>query len=286
MANVGVVTQADKVANAAMANAARPAPPVLPLDRRVRAADSPERAAGAGVEVEAGDTAQIVTNDVDALTALAAFFHQPHPPRALTGPPRQAGEAPSVPNVEGTDVQQERSDFELALAPGLIHVPGIGELSQAAAPAGLAETGPDRTGSTSQHLSAAGEAGPDASVEARVPGGVSAGATAYVFDTPQPERTHERQTVLTQFSQDGPTVVGEGDVLRFTYHFRSWQGQPAAMISLNFNDSGRKLRVEAPDRAVYAALLANSDALPGILKIVDDEPHERGREGRQWEHGE
>lgn len=189
--------------------------------------------------------------------------------------------------ADASETWQEHADFELAVAPGLIHAQGIGGFRQAiVAPDGLVDTRPDRPGSTNQPSPATREARPEASVEVRVPGGMSAGTALSVFDMPQPERAHERQTLLTQFPQDGPTAVADNDTLRFTYHFRSWQGQPTAMISLHFHDSGRKLKVEAPDRAVFAALLANCDALPGILKIVDDEPHSRRRKGRQREHGE
>lgn len=126
----------------------------------------------------------------------------------------------------------------------------------------------------------------EAVVEERPSGSVPVGTTVSRFDMTQVESAHERQTVLTQFPQEGPVPAKDADTLRLTYHFRSWQGQPAAVVSFNLHEAGRRLRVEAPDRGVYTALLANRDALAGTVRIVDGEPHSRGRDGRRPEDGE
>ena len=284
MANVGVVTNADQAANAA-----KPVQRVLPLERRVGAADCPEPAGGAGAAT------QIAAEGADAWAALTAFFHPPVLGQRSRGQGKPAGEEQGAPNVDGMGArgkieQQEQPDIECASAAGLIPVPGSGLPSTAGAQDGVCSTGGDGPGPTDLRAPSDSKAGVEAYaddvVEVRASLSALAGTTPDRFEVRTLESPHERQTVLTQFSHDGPDGAADGDTLRFTYQFRSWQGQPAAMVSLNFHDPGRKLRVEAPDRAVYSALLANRDALAGTLKVVDDGPDSRGRDRGQREPGE
>ena len=283
MANVGVVTNADRASNAV-----RPVQPVLPLERRVVAAESPKPAAGTG------KAPLVAMEQADAWTALAALFQAPLPGSRTKGPAGLTRDGQPALKVDGMNLdgmieQREHADSECAPALGLMCMRAKaleptaveqGSIGPILADAAL----PDQHGPAP--VEAPVEAHTDDALEVRAAFGLSAGTSADRFGARQLENVPERQTVLTQCSSEAPASSGDKDTLRFTYHFRSWQGQPAATVSMSFHDAGRKLRVEASDRTVYSALLANRDALGGSLKIVDDGPDSQGRGRGQRERDE
>jgi hypothetical protein len=171
--------------------------------------------------------------------------------RPIVDPTAQQGGSPAVQQIGGSTLQQVEPGHER------VSISGPGHLRSAEG-AGLEQSS----------------------------GSVPVGTMASQFDMTPLESTRERHTVLTQLPQESLVPAKDADTLRLTYPFRSWQGQPVAMVSFNFHEAGRRLRVEAPDRGVYAALLANRSALPGTVRIVDGDRHSHGHDGRRPEEGE
>jgi hypothetical protein len=273
------------------------------VERRAREADACEQ-----VALERG-VSSMETQGIDTCT-LAAIFHRLFPEPAMKVQPGCSGKRPGSTQAGDRTAQQVEPDNALVAGPAGIHAPGSSEVMSlatvsdhvaATAPAGTAKAEPagaiDYPSQTQTQTQTQTQAQADASIESRdtraqgtiedgLSGGVSAGTTASRFEMTQVEPAHERQTVLTQFPQEGSVSAKDADTLRLTYHFRSWQGQPVAMVSFNLHEAGRRLRVEAPDRGVYAALLTHRDGLSGTVRIVDGEPHSRERDGRRPEEGE
>jgi hypothetical protein len=299
MASTGVVTNVTKPRDPV-----RPVPPVLPLERRV--VDASARPVNS-----AGKAAEPGKQGADAGGTLAACIHRLLPGSLPKGDRRLAlapdasdvGKNIDATRVDGAIELQEQRDVEcIVVAAGLMPALGNQVPPTTAMHDGTSVPAADRSdpaGPRSEPASPRGAEGIDAGSEVhaedaadfRASPSVSPGVGPARPGKVEAERAHEdapeRQTVLTQLSHEGPTAASDGDTLRFTYQFRSWQGQPFAQISLNFNDSSRKLnKVSTSDGAVFSALLANRDGLAGTVKIVDYGPDSRGRQRDQREQGE
>jgi hypothetical protein len=313
MANVVVVSEAQR-----LAGTTGPRLPVLPLDRRLPATHVPEQPGAVTDAMLAVLNRACGSGACGSMKPAPALIRMPLRGQVSKGDLGQMTGRLDGSAVEGAARKDETADAELAsmlggipgVTPDLSHIFGGHACTQAPAafssldaiqPEGpnataaaadgrgsvtvevAAEEGAQAKKTAAQACAISGAALPpcDDRAELHALGGPSMSLGTQAFDMFQPERAQERQTVLTQSSQERAATLMDSDTLRFTYHFRSWQGQPGVVVSLNLHEQGRKLRVEAPDRAVFAALLANRDAFPGVLKIADNEPGSSGREGRE-----